>query len=164
MEREKRQLFVRELRRSDRGGPSRKPLLYRVNCQNRSAIRIFGSPFKIFDEAEAACDAMLKHLTVKIKKPSGTVRPWPSRAIGRPSTKAARSFAASRHSDKAGLSSPRQSWLFLGCTEREHRDFENSQKHVHISQSAPPFDVDQAGAEPQIVLLGACETSLRSLQ
>jgi hypothetical protein len=29
----------------------------------RSAIRITGSPFKTFDEAEAACDAMLKHLT-----------------------------------------------------------------------------------------------------
>jgi hypothetical protein len=28
----------------------------------RSAIRITGSPFKTFDEAEAACDAMLKHL------------------------------------------------------------------------------------------------------
>jgi hypothetical protein len=25
----------------------------------RGAIRITGSPFKIFDEAEAACDAML---------------------------------------------------------------------------------------------------------
>jgi hypothetical protein len=29
----------------------------------RSAIRMTGSPFKAFDEAEAACDAMLKHLT-----------------------------------------------------------------------------------------------------
>jgi hypothetical protein len=29
----------------------------------RGAIRITGSPFKTFDEAEAACDAMLKHLT-----------------------------------------------------------------------------------------------------
>jgi hypothetical protein len=28
----------------------------------RGAIRITGSPFKTFDEAEAACDAMLKHL------------------------------------------------------------------------------------------------------
>jgi hypothetical protein len=26
------------------------------------AIRIIGSPFKTFDEAEAACNAMLKHL------------------------------------------------------------------------------------------------------
>ena len=31
--------------------------------RGRSAIRITGSPFKTFDEAEAACDAMLKHLT-----------------------------------------------------------------------------------------------------
>ena len=29
----------------------------------RRAVRITGSPFKTFDEAEAACDAMLKHLT-----------------------------------------------------------------------------------------------------
>ncbi len=28
----------------------------------RGAIRITGSPFKTFDEAEAACDAMLKHI------------------------------------------------------------------------------------------------------
>jgi hypothetical protein len=28
----------------------------------RRAVRITGSPFKTFDEAEAACDAMLKHL------------------------------------------------------------------------------------------------------
>ena len=28
-----------------------------------SAIRITGSPFKAFDDAEAACDEMLKHLT-----------------------------------------------------------------------------------------------------
>jgi hypothetical protein len=31
--------------------------------KGRSAIRITGSPFKTFDEAEAACDAMLKTLT-----------------------------------------------------------------------------------------------------
>ncbi|MET4316206.1 hypothetical protein ABIC01_009236, partial [Bradyrhizobium sp. RT4b] len=30
--------------------------------EGRSAIRITGSPFKTFDEAEAACDAMLKLL------------------------------------------------------------------------------------------------------
>jgi hypothetical protein len=30
---------------------------------SRGAIKIIGSPFKSFDEAEAACDAMLKHLT-----------------------------------------------------------------------------------------------------
>jgi hypothetical protein len=29
----------------------------------RGAVRITGSPFKTFDEAEAACDAMLKQLT-----------------------------------------------------------------------------------------------------
>ena len=28
----------------------------------RGAIKIIGSPFKSFDEAEVACDAMLKHL------------------------------------------------------------------------------------------------------
>lgn len=28
----------------------------------RSAIKIIGSPFKSFEEAEIACDAMLKHL------------------------------------------------------------------------------------------------------
>ena len=31
--------------------------------QNRSAIRIGGSPFKTFAEAEEACKAMLGHLT-----------------------------------------------------------------------------------------------------
>ena len=31
--------------------------------EGHGAIRITGSPFKTFDEAEAACDAMLKHLT-----------------------------------------------------------------------------------------------------
>ena len=31
--------------------------------QGRGAIKIIGSPFESFDEAEAACDAMLKHLT-----------------------------------------------------------------------------------------------------
>jgi hypothetical protein len=31
--------------------------------EGRGAIRITGSPFKTFDEAEAACDAMLKYLT-----------------------------------------------------------------------------------------------------
>jgi hypothetical protein len=30
------------------------------------AIRIAGSPFKTFNEAEAACDAMLKHLMAKV--------------------------------------------------------------------------------------------------
>jgi hypothetical protein len=30
--------------------------------EGRGAIRITGSPFKAFGEAEAACDAMLKHL------------------------------------------------------------------------------------------------------
>ena len=29
----------------------------------RGAIKIIGSPFSTFDEAEAACGAMLKHLT-----------------------------------------------------------------------------------------------------
>jgi hypothetical protein len=29
----------------------------------RGAIKIIGSPFKSFDEAEAACDEMLKHLS-----------------------------------------------------------------------------------------------------
>jgi hypothetical protein len=29
----------------------------------RGAVRITGSPFRSFEEAEAACDAMLKHLT-----------------------------------------------------------------------------------------------------
>jgi hypothetical protein len=31
--------------------------------EGRGAIRIAGSPFKTFDEAKAACDTMLKHLT-----------------------------------------------------------------------------------------------------
>src|SRR6266403_527690 len=30
--------------------------------EGHGAIKITGSPFKTFDEAEAACDAMLKHL------------------------------------------------------------------------------------------------------
>jgi hypothetical protein len=36
---------------------------WRPDYEGRGAIRITGSPFKTFDEAEAACDAMLKHLT-----------------------------------------------------------------------------------------------------
>jgi hypothetical protein len=35
---------------------------WRPVCRGRGAIRITGSPFKTFDEAEAACDAMLKHI------------------------------------------------------------------------------------------------------
>jgi hypothetical protein len=31
--------------------------------RGHGAIKIVGSPFKSFDEAEAACDAMLKYLT-----------------------------------------------------------------------------------------------------
>jgi hypothetical protein len=31
--------------------------------QGRGAIKIIGSPFRSFDEAEVACDAMLKNLT-----------------------------------------------------------------------------------------------------
>jgi hypothetical protein len=36
---------------------------WRPLYRGRGAIKIIGSPFKSFDEAEAACDAMLKHLT-----------------------------------------------------------------------------------------------------
>ncbi len=36
---------------------------WRPSYEGRGAVRIIGSPFKTFDEAEAACDAMLKHLT-----------------------------------------------------------------------------------------------------
>jgi hypothetical protein len=36
---------------------------WRPVYQSHGAIRIVGSPFKTFDEAEAACDAMLKLLT-----------------------------------------------------------------------------------------------------
>jgi hypothetical protein len=36
---------------------------WRPVYEGRGAIRITGSPFKSFDEAEAACEAMLKHLT-----------------------------------------------------------------------------------------------------
>ncbi len=36
---------------------------WRPVFQSRGAIRIIGSPFKTFDEAEAACNAMLKLLT-----------------------------------------------------------------------------------------------------
>jgi hypothetical protein len=35
---------------------------WRPIYKGRGAIRIIGSPFKTFDEAEAACDAMLKNL------------------------------------------------------------------------------------------------------
>jgi hypothetical protein len=35
---------------------------WRPAYELRGAIKIIGSPFKSFDEAEAACDAMLKHL------------------------------------------------------------------------------------------------------
>jgi hypothetical protein len=36
---------------------------WRPVYEGRRAIRITGLPFRTFDEAEAACDAMLKHLT-----------------------------------------------------------------------------------------------------
>jgi hypothetical protein len=36
---------------------------WRLLYQGRGAIKIVGSPFKSFDEAEAAREAMLKHLT-----------------------------------------------------------------------------------------------------
>jgi hypothetical protein len=35
---------------------------WRPVFEGRGAIRVTGSPFKTFDEAEAACDAMLKLL------------------------------------------------------------------------------------------------------
>ena len=35
--------------------------------QNRSAVKVIGSPFKTFPEAEKACEAVLGHL----KEPSG---------------------------------------------------------------------------------------------
>ena len=35
---------------------------WRPLYKDRGAIRILGSPFRTFDEAEAACNAMLKHL------------------------------------------------------------------------------------------------------
>jgi hypothetical protein len=35
---------------------------WRPVYEGHGAIRITGSPFKTFDETEAACDAMLKHL------------------------------------------------------------------------------------------------------
>ena len=33
--------------------------------QNRSAIKVGGSPFKTFSEAKTACEVMLEHLTGK---------------------------------------------------------------------------------------------------
>jgi hypothetical protein len=36
---------------------------WRPLYQNRSAIRIAGSPFDNFSDAEAACNTMLEHLT-----------------------------------------------------------------------------------------------------
>jgi hypothetical protein len=36
---------------------------WRPVYEGRGAIRITGSPFRTFGEAEAPCDAMLKHLT-----------------------------------------------------------------------------------------------------
>jgi hypothetical protein len=36
---------------------------WRPLYRGRGAIKIIGSPFKSFDEAEAACDEMLKHLS-----------------------------------------------------------------------------------------------------
>ena len=33
--------------------------------QNRSAVKVIGSPFKTFTEAEGACEAMLEHLTLE---------------------------------------------------------------------------------------------------
>jgi hypothetical protein len=35
---------------------------WRPLYRGRGAIKIIGSPFKSFEEAEVACDAMLKHL------------------------------------------------------------------------------------------------------
>jgi hypothetical protein len=36
---------------------------WRLTYHGRGAIRIIGSPFKTFDEAVAACEVMLNHLT-----------------------------------------------------------------------------------------------------
>ena len=37
---------------------------WRPIYQNRCAIKVGGSPFKSFTEAEEACEAMLDHLTI----------------------------------------------------------------------------------------------------
>ena len=36
---------------------------WRPNHLNKPAVRVGGSPFNTFDEAEKACEAILKHLT-----------------------------------------------------------------------------------------------------
>jgi hypothetical protein len=36
--------------------------------QNRCAIKVIGSPFKTFIEAEQACEAMLGHLTIRLPR------------------------------------------------------------------------------------------------
>jgi hypothetical protein len=53
--------------RSGRGlhGPPGFVASWRAVNQNRSAIKIGGSPFKTLAEAEEACDAMLGYLTDK---------------------------------------------------------------------------------------------------
>jgi hypothetical protein len=50
---------------------------WRPVCEGRCAIRITGSPFKTFDEAEAACDAMLKNLTSDLERDRHSItRGW----------------------------------------------------------------------------------------
>jgi len=66
MERKQRRLFFRGSYESPAGpgfhGRAGYLASWRPVYEGRSAIRITGSPFKTFDEAEAACDAMLKLL------------------------------------------------------------------------------------------------------
>jgi hypothetical protein len=47
-------------------GPPGYVASWRPIDQNRSAIKIGGSPFKTLAEAEEACKAMLEHLTRKL--------------------------------------------------------------------------------------------------
>ena len=42
---------------------------WRSSSPNRGAIRVGGSPFKTFAEAEEACSVMLGHLTVRKEVP-----------------------------------------------------------------------------------------------
>jgi hypothetical protein len=61
--------FVISFESSDGPGLHGRPgfvASWRPIDQNRSAVKIGGSPFKTLAEAEEACEAMLRHLTNKL--------------------------------------------------------------------------------------------------
>jgi hypothetical protein len=64
MERDWRRLFISHENRTGPGLHGRPGFIasWRPLCQNTGAIKIAGSPFDTFADAEAACNATLEHL------------------------------------------------------------------------------------------------------